>query len=220
MRSELIPAAWARMLDREGVEDKWIEINGLLNNHPSALRAPADEQLFRSLSFFGPSQTKVILIGQDPYHGLGQANGLAFAVNPGVSFPPSLRNIFKELKRSLNVDVPWSGDLHHWAQQGVLLLNTSLSVEIGKPASHSNWGWQVITDAILREALETSPSCVVMLWGSHAIQKEKWVDQSRHLVLKSPHPSPLSAHRGFLGNNHFALANQWLVEKKMEPIRW
>lgn len=165
-------------------------------------------------------ETKVVIIGQDPYHGAGQANGLAFSVNPGVPFPPSLRNIFTEVSADTGVPMPVSGDLSRWAEQGVLLLNTSLTVREGQPKSHSGIGWEQLTDAAVQAASDKLDGVVFLLWGADAARKRSMIDESRHLVLTSPHPSPLSAHRGFFGNHHFTRANEYLISHGKTPVEW
>lgn len=165
-------------------------------------------------------ETKVVIIGQDPYHGAGQANGLAFSVNPGVPFPPSLRNIFTEVSADTGVPMPASGDLSRWAEQGVLLLNTSLTVRESQPKSHSGIGWEQLTDAAVQAASDKLDGVVFLLWGADAARKRLMIDESRHLVLTSPHPSPLSAHRGFFGNHHFTRANEYLVSHGKTPVEW
>ena len=164
--------------------------------------------------------TKVVIIGQDPYHGPGQANGLCFSVNPGMQFPPSLRNIFKEVSADTGAPMPESGDLTRWARQGVLLLNSALTVREHQPKSHSGIGWERFTDAVVRAVNEKCENVVVMLWGSDAIRRGESIDRSKHLVLQSVHPSPLSASRGFFGNHLFSTANRYLIEKGKEPIKW
>lgn len=165
-------------------------------------------------------ETKVVIIGQDPYHGAGQANGLAFSVNPGVPFPPSLRNIFTEVSADTGVPMPVSGDLSRWAEQGVLLLNTSLTVREGQPKSHSGIGWEQLTDAAVQAVSDKLDGVVFLLWGADAARKRSMIDESRHLVLTSPHPSPLSAHRGFFGNHHFTRANEYLISHGKTPVEW
>ena len=165
-------------------------------------------------------ETKVVIIGQDPYHGAGQANGLAFSVNPGVPFPPSLRNIFTEVSADTGVPMPASGDLSRWAEQGVLVLNTSLTVRESQPKSHSGIGWEQLTDAAVQAASDKLDGVVFLLWGADAARKRLMIDESRHLVLTSPHPSPLSAHRGFFGNHHFTRANEYLVSHGKTPVEW
>jgi len=164
--------------------------------------------------------TKVVIIGQDPYHGPGQANGLCFSVAPGVDMPPSLVNIFKEVCSDTGAPMPSDGDLSRWARQGVLLLNSSLTVREHQPKSHSGIGWETFTDAAVSALAGQKDNIVFMLWGADAIRKGAGIDRSRHLVLTSPHPSPLSAYRGFFGNHHFSQANQYLVAHGKIPIAW
>lgn len=179
---------------------------------PRALR-------YRALERVDPGQVRVVILGQDPYHGEGQAMGLAFSVPQGVRVPPSLRNIHKELASDLRVVAPAHGDLSGWAAQGVLLLNTSLSVEAGRPASHSGIGWEAVTDALIAHASGIAAHAVFMLWGNHARAKAPMVDASRHLVLEAAHPSPLSA-RKFLGCRHFSKANAFLAAHGLGTVRW
>lgn len=166
------------------------------------------------------SETKVVIIGQDPYHGPGQANGLAFSVNPGIQIPPSLRNIFKEINTDIGAPIPYDGDLTRWARQGVLLLNATLTVREHQPRSHANLGWSEFTDAAVRAINEHGKNVVFMLWGSDAIRKGSMIDRSKHLVLTAPHPSPLSASRGFFGCRHFSQANTYLQAHGKSPIIW
>lgn len=177
----------------------------------------------RALSWGGPSDVRVVIVGQDPYHGPGQAEGLAFSVAPGVRTPPSLRNIFKEQQRDLGLAMPTDGSLLSWATQGVLLLNTSLTVEDGRAGSHAGQGWEVLTDAVIEACSASEEAKVFMLWGAHAQKKASAIDMTRHLVLCANHPSPLSAHRGpvpFLGCGHFGTANRWLAARGLPPIDW
>lgn len=181
---------------------------------------PPRPLIFNALNSTPLAQVKVVVIGQDPYHGPGQAHGLCFSVQPGVKTPPSLVNIYKELKRDLNIDIPSHGNLQHWAEQGVLLLNTSLTVEHGIAGSHARVGWQTFTDKVIEVASQQQERLVFLLWGAHAQSKEKLIDVSKHLVLKSVHPSPLSAHRGFIGNGHFSRTNKFLQQHGLSPIDW
>lgn len=177
----------------------------------------------RAFSWGGPADVRVVIVGQDPYHGPGQAEGLAFSVAPGVRKPPSLRNIFKELYRDLGLAEPGNGSLVPWARQGVLLLNTCLTVEDGQAGSHAGRGWEVLTDAAIEACSASAAPKVFMLWGAHAQKKTELIDVSRHKVLCANHPSPLSASRGpvpFLGCGHFGLANRWLSEQGVAPIDW
>lgn len=181
---------------------------------------PPASQIFAAFDLCPFSQVKVVIIGQDPYHGDGQANGLAFSVAPGVMLPPSLINIFKEIQSDLGTPMPANGDLSRWASQGVLLLNNSLTVRAHCPASHSNIGWEAVTDAAIRALSAGRENLAFLLWGSHARRKAELIDRSRHLVLEAPHPSPLSASRGFLGCRHFSQANNYLAAHGITPINW
>jgi len=180
-------------------------------------------QPLRALVLTPLSDVRVVILGQDPYHGPGQAEGLAFSVAPGVKVPPSLRNMFKELQRDLGLTPPTSGSLVRWAGQGVLLLNTCLTVEDGQPASHAGRGWEVLTDALIRHCSETGCPKLFLLWGSHAQKKASLIDGNRHQVLCANHPSPLSASRGpqpFLGCGHFGAVNHWLKGSGQAPVAW
>ena len=181
---------------------------------------PNGSEWFRALDLTPLDAVRVVILGQDPYDGPGQAHGLAFSVGPGVRVPPSLVNIYKELQSDLGIARARHGFLEHWARQGVLLLNTSLTVEQGLAASHKGRGWEVFTDAVIRLVAEREQPCAFLLWGSHAQKKAGFVDASRHLVLKAPHPSPLSAHNGFFGCRHFSRTNQWLQAQGLPPIDW
>lgn len=178
----------------------------------SKIFAAFDECPFRDL--------KVVIIGQDPYHGPGQANGLSFSVNPGIPFPPSLRNIFREVNEDTGAPIPADGDLTRWARQGVLLLNSSLTVREHRPKSHSGIGWERFTDAAVKVINEKCDHVVFLLWGSDAIKRGAMIDRNKHLVLQSVHPSPLSASRGFFGNHHFSKANEFLRTHGKEEIKW
>lgn len=181
---------------------------------------PPASQIFAAFDASPFQDTKVVIIGQDPYHGPGQANGLCFSVNKGVLFPPSLRNIFQEVHADTGAPIPPDGDLARWARQGVLLLNSSLTVREHSPKSHSGIGWETFTDAAVRKLSDERDNLVFILWGSDAIRKGAAIDRSRHLVLESPHPSPLSAHRGFFGNHHFSKANEYLTAHGKSPVIW
>ncbi len=181
---------------------------------------PPASKIFSAFDMTPFDRVKVVVIGQDPYHGAGQANGLAFSVNDGVAFPPSLRNIFKEIAAETGRDMHGSGNLERWARQGVLLLNSSLTVREGLPNSHAYIGWEILTDAVVDKLSSLREGIVFMLWGANAIRKGSRIDKGRHLVLTSPHPSPLSASRGFFGNGHFVRANEYLVARGESPIEW
>ena len=181
---------------------------------------PPQSQWFRALELTPLDKVRVVILGQDPYHGPGQAHGLCFSVPHGVRPPPSLLNIYKELESDLRLKRPTDGNLEHWASQGVLLLNSVLTVEMAKAASHSKMGWEQFTDAIIALVNDKPEPVVFMLWGAYAHKKAANVDASRHLVLKAAHPSPLSAHNGFLGCKHFSQCNAFLVSNGRPPIDW
>lgn len=188
--------------------------------NPALTVYPPARNIFAAFDASPFDETKVVIIGQDPYHGPGQANGLCFSVNPGIDLPPSLRNIFKEVSDDTGAPTPQNGDLSRWARQGVLLLNSSLTVREHQPASHSGIGWEQLTDAAVHALNDRKENLVFILWGSYAIRKGDFIDRNRHLVLTSPHPSPLSAHRGFFGNHHFSKANEYLAVHGKSPIIW
>jgi uracil-DNA glycosylase len=181
---------------------------------------PKGREWFRALDLTPLEKVRIVILGQDPYHGEGQAHGLCFSVQPGVRPPPSLVNIYKELETDLGIEPCRHGFLEHWADQGVLLLNSVLTVEMGHAASHRERGWERFTDRIIREVNAKTDPVVFMLWGSYAQKKAAFVDMSRHLVLKAPHPSPLSAHSGFFGCRHFSKANAFLESRALQPIDW
>lgn len=181
---------------------------------------PQASKIFEAFNATPFNEVKAVILGQDPYHGPGQANGLCFSVNPGVPFPPSLLNIFKEIQNETGKPIRSDGDLSRWARQGVLLLNASLTVREHSPKSHSSIGWEQLTDTAVRKLASQREGIVFMLWGSDAIKKASFIDKEKHLVLTSPHPSPLSAYRGFFGNNHFIKANEYLARSGKTPIDW
>jgi uracil-DNA glycosylase len=181
---------------------------------------PSNDNIFRALDLTPIENVKVVILGQDPYHGPNQAHGLSFSVQKGVRVPPSLKNIYKELNADIGMPIPDHGFLEGWAKQGVLLLNTTLTVEAGQAASHQGRGWEDFTDAIIREVNNLSHPVVFMLWGSYAQKKADMIDRAKHLVLTAPHPSPLSAHRGFLGCKHFSKANEFLKRQGQTEIDW
>jgi uracil-DNA glycosylase len=213
---------WKAALLEEFEQPYMRELAGFLRAEKAAGKViyPPGPLIFNALNSTPLEQVKVVILGQDPYHGPGQAHGLCFSVPPGVPAPPSLQNIFKELKRDLNIDPPAHGCLQHWAEQGVLLLNTTLTVEQGQAGSHAKCGWQRFTDKVIEVVNAQRPHLVFLLWGAHAQTKAPLLDSTRHLVLKSAHPSPLSAHRGFIGNGHFSRCNKFLVQQGLAPIDW
>jgi uracil-DNA glycosylase len=214
--------SWLEPLGGEFSQDYMAELKRFLVAEREAGKAifPRGSEWFRALDLTPLDKVRVVILGQDPYHGPGQAHGLCFSVQPGVRPPPSLVNIYKELERDLGISPRRHGFLEHWAKQGVLLLNSVLTVEMGRAASHRERGWEKFTDRIVREVNAKSDPVVFMLWGSYAQKKAAFVDTLRHLVLKAPHPSPLSAHSGFLGCRHFSKANAFLEAKGLEPVDW
>ena len=217
------PQNWKPVLEEALSTQRAFQLDAYLRSEEEAGKGifPPRELRFLALQLVDPQAVKVVIIGQDPYHGAGQAHGLSFSVPDGVRPPPSLRNIFKEQLRDLAIAPPRSGNLQHWAQQGVLLLNTVLSVEEAKAGSHQGLGWEEITDTIIAHAGRgEAPPAAFLLWGSHAHRKKPLIDAARHLILEAPHPSPLSAHRGFIGCGHFSAANQWLEKNGRSPVRW
>ncbi|MBP6455968.1 MAG: uracil-DNA glycosylase [Chitinophagaceae bacterium] len=180
---------------------------------------PAQEHIFNAFEYCSFDKTSVLILGQDPYHNFGQANGLSFSVPKNITIPPSLKNIFNEIKMDLNIENT-SGDLSNWAEQGVLLLNATLTVEANKPNSHSKIGWQHFTDEIINILNEKKENFVFILWGNFAIEKSKFINEKKHLILSSPHPSPFSAYKGFLGNQHFSKCNDYLIKNGKSKIDW
>ena len=181
---------------------------------------PKGRQIFSSFDHCGFDTLKVVIIGQDPYHGDGQANGLCFSVNDGIKMPPSLVNIFKEIKNDLGKDFPTTGNLERWADQGVLLLNATLTVRAHSPGSHQNKGWEVFTDAVIKTISEQKEGIVFLLWGAYAQRKGEIIDSSRHKILSSAHPSPFAANKGFFGNKHFSQTNAYLEQNGAKSIDW
>lgn len=183
------------------------------------IQYPSEENIYRCFEFNQPKDIKVVILGQDPYHGEGEANGLAFSVNRGVRVPPSLKNIYKELKSDLSIEIPKHGDLTAWAKQGVLLLNACLTVAKDKPGSHGDIGWQMLTDNVI-EILSKEGNIVFVLWGRYAYAKKALIDETKNLVITSPHPSPFSANKGFFGSKPFSKVNNYLLSIGKKPIDW
>lgn len=181
---------------------------------------PPGKLIFNAFDKCPFSEVKVVILGQDPYHGPGQAHGLCFSVPDGIDFPPSLQNIFKEIQLDLQKPLPQSGNLERWARQGVFLLNATLTVRAHQAGSHQNKGWETFTDKVIHLLADSTENLVFLLWGAYAQRKGQFIDPNRHLVLQSVHPSPLSAHRGFFGNNHFSKANSYLRDHGKTPIDW
>ncbi|HEX7904295.1 MAG TPA: uracil-DNA glycosylase [Chitinophagaceae bacterium] len=181
---------------------------------------PPGPLIFNAFNTTPIDKVKVVILGQDPYHGAGQAHGLCFSVQNGVPPPPSLINIYKELHDDIGISIPTHGNLTHWAEQGVFLLNASLTVRSGEPMSHAKIGWAIFTDTVIKKISATKKHVVFMLWGKFAQEKRVLIDETKHLILRSVHPSPLSAHAGFFGSKHFSKANAWLVSKGIDPVDW
>lgn len=213
---------WKKKLQEEFNQDYMRSLQTFLATEykSSKIIYPKDSEYFAALNFTDFDKVKVVIVGQDPYHGPGQAHGLSFSVRDGVRFPPSLLNIFKELKGDLGLEMPQSGSLEKWAKQGVLLLNAVLTVEDGKAASHQGQGWEKFTDKIIHVLNEEREGLVFILWGAYAQKKAAFVDRSKHFVIESVHPSPLSAHRGFFGTKPFSKANTYLKSKGKTEIDW
>ena len=214
--------SWKAALAGEFTQGYMHDLKGFLQAELAAGKPifPKGPEYFRALDLTPLDKVRVVILGQDPYHGAGQAHGLCFSVRPGVRIPPSLVNIYKELQSDLGIAPARHGFLEHWASQGVLLLNSVLTVEEARAASHQGKGWERFTDAVIRVVNEDCEHAVFLLWGSYAQKKAAFVDRSRHLVLKAAHPSPLSAHNGFFGCRHFSQANAYLVSKGLDPIDW
>ncbi len=218
---ERIEESWTEVLTDEFTKPYFIELTEKIRAaYITSTIYPPPKQLFGAFTLCPFKEVKVVILGQDPYHGPGQAHGLAFSVADEVRIPPSLRNIYKEMRSDVGAAVATSGDLSRLATQGVLLLNTSLTVESGAPASHADWGWHDFTDAVIEIISDKKEHVVFLLWGSHAIAKASLIDTKKHLVLSAPHPSPLSAHRGFFGCRHFSQTNAYLQTYNKKPIKW
>lgn len=212
---------WDGILRNEFEKDYYLKLREFLKTEYFSRKVyPPMNDIFNALKYTSYEDARVVILGQDPYHGEGQAHGLCFSVKEGVPFPPSLKNIFKEIKESLGIDTPVSGELVGWAKQGVLLLNTTLTVREGAPQSHKGRGWEILTDRIIELMNEKERPVVFMLWGGNARAKKSLVTNKHHLVLECAHPSPLSAYAGFFGSNHFAKANEYLEAKGEKPIDW
>lgn len=217
-----ISPTWAPILQEQVSKDYFKSLNSFVDKaYRNATCYPAKEDIFKALQQTCFNDLRVVIIGQDPYHDKGQANGLSFSVKDTVAHPPSLKNIFKELESDLGIAIPKSGNLERWATQGVLLLNATLTVAAHKPASHQKKGWETFTDAIISGISTHKNGVVFLLWGGFAKKKAKKIDVSKHHVLSSGHPSPLSANRGYwFGNKHFSLTNEYLVSQGKTPINW
>ena len=216
-----IEESWKTRLQEEFDKSYFANLTQFVRNeYASGTVYPPGGEMFAAFDACPFEQVRVVILGQDPYHEPGQAHGLCFSVNDGVQFPPSLVNIFKEIESDLGKPMPRSGNLMRWAQQGVLLLNATLTVRAHQAGSHQNKGWETFTDAVIHRLASEREHIVFILWGSYAQRKGAFIDRNRHCVLQSPHPSPLSAYRGFFGNKHFSSANKYLVQHGYKPIEW
>lgn len=216
-----IEPSWQTQLQAEFDQPYFAELTHFVRSeYQTKTVYPAGSLIFNAFEQCPFDQVKVVILGQDPYHEPGQAHGLCFSVFEGVKFPPSLINIFKEIQADLGKTYPQSGDLTRWARQGVLLLNATLTVRAHQAGSHQNKGWERFTDAVIHRLAEQKEGLVFILWGSYAQRKGEFIDSRKHLVLRSVHPSPLSAHRGFFGNKHFSTANKYLISKGFSAIDW
>ncbi len=216
-----IPQQWQELLKSEFTKPYFQNLSDFVaQEYNTSEIFPPREEIFRALELTSPTNIKVVIIGQDPYHDNGQAHGLAFSVCDGIKFPPSLRNILREVEEDMGTSAPESGSLERWASQGVLLLNAVLTVRAHSAASHAKRGWERFTDAIVSAVAENNEGVVYMLWGSYAHKKGDKVDAQKNLILKSVHPSPLSVYRGFSGCRHFSQANKYLEDRGETPINW
>lgn len=216
-----IASTWKSLLSEEFEKPYFEQLTGFIKNeYKTQTIFPRGVDIFKAFDSCNFDDVKVVIIGQDPYHGPGQANGLCFSVCEGVRFPPSLLNIFKEIRDDLGKPIPSSGDLERWARQGVLLLNATLTVKANTPGSHQNRGWETFTDAVIKKISDEKDGIVFLLWGAYAQKKGEIIDRSKHLVLMSAHPSPFSADRGFFGCKHFSKANAYLKSKGKTEIDW
>lgn len=216
-----IEESWKKELQSEFDKDYFIQLTAFVKSEYEQKRIyPPGSLIFSAFDHCPLDQVKVVIVGQDPYHGAGQANGLCFSVADGIRHPPSLQNIFKEIQSDLGQSIPQSGNLERWADQGVFLLNATLTVEASKAGSHQNRGWETFTDAVLDIVSRQKENVVFILWGAYAQKKGAFLDADKHLILKSPHPSPFSAHSGFFGSKPFSKTNQYLTSKGLTPINW
>ncbi len=217
-----IESSWKLALKEEFNRDYFRQIvhHIKIEREQGKIIFPKGSNIFKAFDVTPLPNVKVVIIGQDPYHGLGQANGLCFSVNKGIAIPPSLQNIFKELNRDIGLKAPSHGDLMSWARQGVFLLNASLTVRSGEPMSHAQIGWSIFTDQVIKTISDKREKIVFLLWGKFAKEKKNLIDSTKHYVLTAAHPSPLSAHQGFLGCGHFSACNTYLVKNGIDPIDW
>ena len=212
---------WNEILAEEMEKDYYQELQAFVQKRRAEVRVfPEEKNVFNALELTSFESVKVVILGQDPYHGFGQAHGLSFSVQKGIPLPPSLKNIYKELQEDIGGEFPTEGDLSHWAKQGVLLLNTVLTVEEGNANSHKGKGWERLTNRLIESLNELNHPVIFILWGKPAQDKEKLIINPNHVILKAPHPSPLSAYRGFFGSKPFSRVNDILIQQGQTPIRW
>lgn len=216
-----IEDSWKKVLKEEFDKEYFIRLTEFVRKEYMQYKVfPPAKLIFNAFNICPLDNVNVVIIGQDPYHGAGQAHGLCFSVNDGVPFPPSLINIFKEIENDMGKVIPRSGNLERWAKQGVFLLNATLTVRENMAGSHQKQGWETFTDSVIAKISENKDHVVFILWGAYAQSKAQMIDRNKHLILSSAHPSPLSAHRGFFGNHHFSKANEFLVGHGKKPIDW
>lgn len=216
-----IEESWKQALANEWDKEYFVKLTDFIRKEYATSQIfPPAREIFAAFDATPFDEVKVVIIGQDPYHDVNQANGLCFSVHDGIPFPPSLLNIFKEIQNDLGKAIPASGDLSRWAKQGVLLLNSTLTVKAHCAGSHQNKGWEQFTDEVILQLAQQKENLVFILWGAYAIKKGAFINRMKHLVLTSPHPSPLSAHRGFFGNKHFSTANEYLIKHGKTPVEW
>ena len=216
-----IESSWKEVLHDEFEKPYFKELSEKVRKaYISSAVFPPPKLVFNAFEHCPFDKVKVLILGQDPYHGAGQAHGLSFSVPDGVRTPPSLQNIYKEIQNDIGIKVPTSGNLERWADQGVLLLNATLTVNSGQAGSHQGWGWEQFTDAVIQKLSDEKEHLVFMLWGKYAQEKGKNIDSTKHLILRAAHPSPFSAHNGFFGCKHFSQTNEYLKANKITPIIW
>ncbi len=221
MLFESFPKSWSALLREETRKDYLFSLEKMVEEaYASSICFPPKQKIFEAYTLCKAEDVRVVILGQDPYHGAGEAHGLAFSVQQGIKMPPSLRNVFKELESECGIDLLRTTDLSSWAEQGVLLLNSVLTVEKDKAGSHSKWGWEEFTDATIAFISKENAHVVFVLWGDYARKKKNLIDLSKHAVIESAHPSPLSAYRGFIGSKPFSKVNEWLRAWGKEEVRW
>jgi uracil-DNA glycosylase len=216
-----IAESWKTLLKDEFEKSYFHQLANFVKSEYNIYKVyPPGKLIFNAFEHCSFDDLKVVILGQDPYHGAGQANGLCFSVNDGVRKPPSLINIFKEIQTDIGTPIPESGNLERWAKQGILLLNATLTVRANQAGSHQNKGWEIFTDAVIKQISDKKSGIVFLLWGAYAQKKGSIIDKNKHYVLQSAHPSPFAAHRGFFGNKHFSKTNEFLIKNNKIPIKW